>query len=270
MLNHGDDIRPLVLNKNMNDEGKFTFTYSYRDSNASPDFLTDLTVNWETFQNKVLQLNNLNPVDLDRLALKFIHRYNETTNRWFLTVQLCEIYGKPLPDADFMRRHESYLLICRDLYFTINDNGTISEDGSNGLGGSTESRYGVDYFNNVYYGVNRVVLGRNVQCATYSWYVIQKVYSDNQSAERPDNSLFSLCFTSSSYKALLPSKNTYVEYPHCITLFMQYNSTNCLDGNDVVLGNFGNKAANYNSLCPKRCGLFLWNADLPRPLNQTF
>ena len=168
MHNHGDDIRPLVMNKSMNDEGKYNFAYAYRDTEANQSFLTDLSVNWVDFQNAVLQLNNLNPVPMERLAIKFIHRYNALTNRWFLTAQLCEIYGSPLPDTDFMRRYETYLLISRDVYFTINDNGIITQDGSSGLGGTTDSRYGVDYFDNVYYGLNKVVIGRNVQSVTYS------------------------------------------------------------------------------------------------------
>lgn len=270
MHNHGDDIRPLVMNKSMNDEGKYNFAYAYRDTGANQSFLTELNINWVDFQNTVLQLNSLNPVPMERLAIRFIHRYNAVTNRWFLTAQLCEIYGSPLPDTDFMRRYETYLLISRDVYFAINDNGTITLDGSNGLGGTTESRYGVDYFDNVYYGMNKVVIGRNVQSVTYSWSVISKLFTDNQSIERQDVNLFSLTFCHSTYKALLPSKTSYVEFPHCVTLYLKYDNLDCLDDTDVVLGNFANRAADFNSPCPKRCGVYLWNADMARPAEQSF
>jgi len=263
-----EEPRPLVLNKSMNDEGRDSFAYSYRDNNSSQDFLKDLSVNWQTFSNEVLALNQNNPVPLDRLALKFIHRYNENTKRWYVTVQLCEIYGSPLPDTDYARRHESYLLISRDTYFTINDDGTISEDGDTGLGGATEAKYGINYFDNIYYGMNKVVVGKNVQSITFSWFVLQKLHADNCNPNRPDDSLFSIVFSSSSYRAALPSKNTFVEYPHCVTAYMSYDGIDCLDLDTITLGKFGNKAANFNTLCPKRCGIFLWNADLQRPAVQ--
>jgi len=263
-----DSPRALVMNQNMVNEGRTYFTANYRDSNSNPSFLRDLELSWDDFAAAVAQLNNIpNPVPEERLALRFIHRYNTNTNCWYVTVQLCFISGAPLPDPDPNRKYESYQLVCYDNYFDILDGGVIAWNGSAGLSGTVNERWAGDYFANVYYGNNKVVQGINVQSVTYSWVVLQKLRTDNSDPQRPSDQLFSIVFSSSAYKAVLPSPDTDVEYPHCVISYMKYDGVSCLDNGFIRLGDFANKAADYNTVCPMRCNVFLWNSDLPRPIN---
>ena len=260
--------RALVMNQSMLNEGKSYFSSHYRDAGSNPQFLNDIQVNWNDFANAVAMLNNIpNPVPQERIGLKFIHRYNANTNQWYVTVQLCFISGSPLPDPDPNRRYESYLLVSYDNYFDIMDNGTIAWNGSTGLSGSVNERWSSDYFSNVYYGDNKVAQGINVQSAAFSWFVLQKLHSDNYNTQRPNDQLFSLALSSSAYKASLPSPDTDVEYPHCVVAYMKYDGISCVDNGFITLGNFENKVADLNTLCPKRCDVFQWSSDIPRPLS---
>ncbi|MBX2905869.1 MAG: hypothetical protein KF744_07520 [Taibaiella sp.] len=261
-----DSPRALVMNQDMVNEGRSYFTQNYRDSGSNPSFLNDLVVNWTDFAAAVATLSANEPtIPEDRLGLRFIHRYNTTTNCWYVTVQLCFISGSPLPDPDPNRRYESYQLVCFDNYFDIMDGGVIAWNGSTGLSGTVSQRWCPEYFNNVYYGNNKVVQGSNVQSVTYSWFALQKLRTDNSDQLRPNDQLFSIVFSSSAYKATLPSPETDVEYPHCVVAYMKYDGINCLDNGFITLGKFMNKAADYNTGCPKRCAVFLWNSDIPRP-----
>jgi hypothetical protein len=254
------------MNQNMVNEGRAYFTQNYRDSGSNPQFLNDIVLSWDTFAAAVATLSANEPtIAEDRIGLRFIHRYNTNTNCWYVTVQLCAITGSPLPDPDPNRKYESYQLVCYDFYFDIMDGGVIAWNGSAGLSGTVSERWAGDYFNNVYYGANKVVQGSNVQSITYSWFVLQKLRTDNDDQQRPNSQLFGLTLSSSAYKAVLPSPDTDVEYPHCIAAYMKYDGVNCLDNGFITLGDFANKAADYNSLCPKRCGIFLWSSDIPRP-----
>lgn len=261
--------RALVMNQNMVNEGRTYFTTNYRDSNSNPSFLNDIVVNWNDFEAAVAQLNNIaNPIPQERIGLRFIHRYDTNTNGWYVTVQLCFISGAPLPDPDPMRRYESYQLQAFDNYFDILANGSIAWNGSNGLNGSVQERWSGDYFDNVYYGTNKVVQGINVQSIAFSWYVLQKLRNDNSDQQRPNNQLFSLVLSSSAFKAILPSPDTDVEYPHCVAAYMRYDGLACLDNGFITLGKFTNKAADLNTLCPMRCGIFQWSSDIPRPASS--
>lgn len=258
---------PLVLNQPTVDDGKASFAYSYHDNGSNQSFLQNLSVNWQQFSAKVLSLNNAlpQPVAEVRLALRFIHRYMVNQKRWYVTVQLCSIDGAPLPNSNMMRRHENYTLTPLDAYFDVMPDGSIQDNGTTGLAGTIDSWYGQDYFDNVFYGGNKVVAGINTQSATFCWFEISKLYTDNLTPSTPIGQQFTLVLASVSYKLELPSTSSIVEFPHSMALHMCYNGSNCLDGGDIVLGNFLNKAANYNSLCPPRCNGYAWHADIARP-----
>jgi hypothetical protein len=272
-MNSGNDMpdkrstKSLVMTPSMLTDGRASFSYSYRNANSNPNFLQDLKVNWLAFSNQVNNLNNSQPVPLtaERIALRFIHRFNMQNQRWYLTCQLCGIVGAPLPDADVTRRHETYVLNPLPLYFDITTDGQIVNNGSNGLGGDVSSHWGVDYFDNVFFGANKVMKGVNVQSCTMPWHEISKLFTDNLTQDRPIQAQFEIAFTSTSHYVDLPSNDCNVNYPHSLAVYMCYANTNCLEQGDIILGNFKNKAANFTTNCPSKCNVLVWNADMPRP-----
>jgi len=186
-----------------------------------------------------------------------------------LTVQICEITGGRLPITVSPRNYEQFSLSNKSIYFNIKDDSIGAETSPQidaalgGTIGNADGRYGIEYFNNVYYGANKVQIGRNVQSATFAWKEIELLHDENFiTGSRDDDAKFSITFSSASDEADLSANNLYSEFPHAMVIFMKYDQEDCLEDGNTTLGNFQNRASDYNTLCPRRCKEFLCPVEL--------
>ena len=266
----------LVMDKCMVEEAQDNFRYHFRDEDFNEEFLSNLEVKWEQFRTKVEAKNTdamgSTIINYQRLALKFIHRYNPVSNRWYLTVQLCEIIGDPRSNPDPYRRHEIFDLATHDLFFNIDETGIGTESDAVIMAQvpmidptKISPRHCPIYFDSVYFGANKVKKGRDVQSATISWQELLALRNDNNSAG-VDASKFWLVFSSATSEADLSTENTYSLFPHGMVAYIKYVDgaavNECLQPGNIVIGNFNNRAGDYNTLCPRRCLEYLCPIEL--------
>ncbi|PQJ09278.1 hypothetical protein CJD36_018690 [Flavipsychrobacter stenotrophus] len=241
-----------------------TFRQQYNSSAHNPEYSTALTVNWEDFASEVAkQVYGI--IDLKDTALKFIHRYNKAKNRWFLTVQICEI-TTTVPDA---QKPNEYELNCMDIYFDIADTNSIEITDTRLLAGSVYDRYCPSYFSNIYYNRQHVDTALNAHSVIMAWIEFAYLFDHNwyDNSDRTNTSLFEICINAvASQLDMDDDDDALVPYPHCISAHLKYNGVDCLDNDDVVAGNFYNRAGDLNTICPPRCGVYAWPRNLSHAL----
>lgn len=233
--------------------GKKAFVDNYRDTINSATFYEDVTTYWEAFKTAALYAVD-HP---SALALRLIHRYDETSKKWYVTVEKLNM----IPPADMTIKPRIYSLTSRYSFFDILPDGTITPlRTTSNLPTGGYGSYDPAYFNNVYYRGNTVVQGTHIQSVIYSWEEIKQLFCDNT----VDNGIpitnlqfFKIGFTGVSRDAS-PDFS-----PHSIALYMIYNNLQLvINDNTVISTSFNGYGADYDTLCPPSPS-YTW----PTPLN---
>ncbi len=241
--------RAPELNSTAMTAARTYFTDMYSNKNNDASVYTDLVVNMNDFAAKVALINN-GTIATDDLAIKFIHRYDVTNARLYATVQLCEI-GANASRTDTPEPYNLYPLTCMALYFNINIDGSLGTYNGD-LDGTDSDQYSQVYFDNVLYGGEALQLNLNTHGVCMPWNQLVKLAADNVTSNRGTPSLFSIGFAATS-SPIDDTNESSVTYPHCIAVYLSYDGTACLDSTGYIVGNFLNKAADFNSLCPPTC-----------------
>jgi hypothetical protein len=254
-------IPPNGSNISLSELSKATFyfasRYSLNQTNGDPGFPGSFMVRWTDLKSIVDQVTSPsgNPyVAPENLAIRYIHRFDTTTQVWFLTMVMMEMAP---PNATGQRQLTE---IPNQRYDLIN--GLITPSGFIG-------DYDPVYFSNLYYfdGSQYVALDttKHVMSITYPWLIeIEKLYTDNYQNTVPTETVF-LVFSSCSFYAdqSLPNKFANIDWPHTTALSINEGGRSRMANSPVSPGIlFKTRAADMGTLNPPGTGAYILPPDL--------
>lgn len=249
-----------ALQKQTVENNRSLFATHYKDivaPNGSATFYNKLVVVLKDLIDKVTEVNKTNTgatlIPFDDLAIRLIHRYSTTGNFWYLTAQLCSFNRQPVktPNEEI---YNLYTLTPVEKYFNIKP-GTI-ENYTNDLSGTVDSHHATDYFANVKLDGTLVSAtnDQNTKSVTMAWNEFLELYNDNKLLLNPNTTdKFKIIFESGTHQ-FNTGTDSPIPFPHCIMVYLSDLAGNELIANgNFSFGDFENKAANLNSICPQRC-----------------
>jgi hypothetical protein len=238
----------ITLNQTEITNLKTDFLSHYSVSEEDTALQNDLEFSWTDFKDSVL-----GALDPDETIIRFTHRYDPETTKWYLTAAQYSFDGYTGPG--------NYSVSGPEDLFDLNADGTITpyEDGLE-MDGS--NYYDPEYFSNVLYDDEAVELSTNVSSVLISWEELKQLHCDNKNSH-PNEALFKIRFCSISPDCTSDPGYASVTFPHTIAAYMIYDGNALLDNSGNVPGAiFRNKAADFGSACPPTCAVYAWPAGL--------
>ncbi len=261
-----------ALKKQTVESNRLSFSSHYKDSvgaNGSATFYNKLVIGLQDLIDKVTEVNKTNTgavlIPFGDLAIRLIHRYDTGGKFWYLTAQLCSFDNQSIGTAN-EEIYNLYALTPVEKYFNIKP--TAIENYANDLAGNVLSHHCADYFTNVKLDNALVTeINQNTKSVTMAWNEFLELYNDNKTLlnpNTPDN--FKIIFESGTHE-FNTGYDSPITYPHCVMVYLSDLADVALLGNGYFsFGDFKNKAANLNSICPLRCQQLAFPVGfVPRP-----
>lgn len=231
-------------------ECEHTFQNKYSAAGDNPAFYENLNFPWSAFSDTALQ--GMNP---SQFVLGVIHRFDVAASRWWLSAERFTFPG--------YTGAPSYPITSTNTLFDLPAGGPVSPY-SGGLSQGSGSLYDPAYFSDVRFD-SAPINSDYVSRLCFAWAELSQLYSENRdNIPGAVDTLFSInfCSMSSDYSSQIPG-TVLVPFPHCITMYMSYDGKPLLGDSAIVLSTqFVNHAADYSSLCPNSCPVYIWPAGL--------
>ena len=259
-----------ITRKELNN-GLYTFYNSYftnpgRDSGFTKNVIVKLT----DFQSLINSITN--PLSLvyvtspELLMLKFIHRYDQTELKWFLTMAFCEKQTQ-IADPDGLGRTIFPLIEKGPRYDIIDGKISLSTFADN---------YDTEYFDGVCYydGAEYLLLNtsEHVKHVIFPWQdeILTMINDNYPSGAIPANVY--MVFASCSFSCeILPGGPfqtiafpfAAIRYPHGLVIYLNEDGADRLNNDDTIT-TFRNRGADYSTMCPpdSHCPVYIYPADL--------
>lgn len=257
-----DPLNPMVITKDEYEIGRKNFIEHYYLEGCDCKFGgQDLEIPWQQLEEAVSSYSKEN--EIQDVALRMVYCYNPVDEEMNLRIQLCEMqesaqiantYNLIDDVCEWYKIEESELVACQD-----------------------HNLYSNTYFNNFYYCANPPCDGANAQLLadgaaqqlyartiTFPWDMeVMQMYKDNG---YPDDA--KLCFGATSY-VHGNSGDSNIAYPHGLVLYLKDADGYPMLNNDRdSVAIFHNKGADYATLCPKYCGIYVVPTPLPQQQAQ--
>lgn len=252
-------INNLALTATQTSTAQGAFPNHYSLANGVHGFNTLFNVSWLDFADAVNQIIEDMGIAPEKLILQFFHRYDPSTNTWFLTMGGAE-------KADFSVKkvdgNDLYNVTPGTLRFDLLQD-TVTPSDFTGT-------FDVPYRNNFYYKVptsDYICLNTDVSHTVYvnsismPWTAeIQRVLTDN--GVDPYTKDVQLVFSSVTFDYAQPSQFFNVQFPHVICAYLNVDGDDYLD--DTIYPNqlFKMKAADMGTGCPPYTCQYIWPASL--------
>lgn len=253
----------LILTKQEFTDCEDDFKTKYKNLDGD-DFAKPITVKWGSLVVKVEESG----ININKLVLYCMHRYDIALKSWFLTIEFCELVGfTSIPNVatEYPVAHKGkFIDICAD--------GKLRETDVTLLASEIGNLYGPEYMENVTYSplgtIFEPLKKGNIRATVVPWFELRAMYAHNIAGG--DSQKFELCFTSIT-SDFLGSEMSFVQYPHSIAIHSIYDNVPKLDDNDIIITGayFKNKAGDYQTLCPPRCQSYVWPNGL-HGMNEYF
>jgi hypothetical protein len=237
--------------------GQQTFTNHYFLEGCSVDFQgKDIAISFSELYDAVTTFKEANDLTDDEVGLCFVHCYSPEENTLYYRLQLCKLTLSP--DTNHGRR--VYDISGPYTWFEIKD-GSFSPTDISDL-------FDNDYLDHFYYTGSGSCTGgeqlstdtgeeKYVRNFTMPWGLeALKQFQDNDGT--PVNTAdYTLHLAAISHTVSIPS-DAGVAYPHSMAMYLVKNATTILLDNNIYPAQaFKNKAANFNSMCPPQCAVYI-------------
>lgn len=248
----GKDISAAILARAKHDFG--TFYAMLWTIDGIDDFfpLNDtIEVPFQEFKNKVMGFINATGVAESEVGIKFYHRLDPASNKWFLTMEMCKLTAvKPasVPPVYDVMPFPAFR------YDIIGSSAPVISS----FTGSSDAQYFsyVYYFDYVTGTYNQVNTTDHVNSIIFPWYSEIRLLAEQNGLYNDANAVLAFCSCSFQLNAPDIGVIANVEWPHEIVMHMKNGTYNCLGVNDPVIGPFNNSGADIGGLCPPNCNTY--------------
>lgn len=247
------------------------------------EFGPNIKVNAEEFYTKVKTVFDRHTLNNQYYAIRFFHRYDLGTKKWFLTAECgtIEKAGTEVTGNGSYTEHVFQPITSPSPYTSRIDikNGIIT--GNSTFNGTIDMgcEYDPNYFNNIYEITNIDISGHvittgslhpslHVSSMIFPWEIeLKKLFEHNgfPLSELGSHDNLEIVFSPyTGYAGVSPdiSPISFVRWPHLVAIHLRNDGQDLLNtthSNKI----FQNKAANFSSMCPPRCNKYTWSYDLP-------
>ncbi|XZF15408.1 hypothetical protein ACTHGU_04660 [Chitinophagaceae bacterium MMS25-I14] len=249
----------LAMTLDNTNAAKNSFNQRYFLAGGNPNFVKEFTVSWTDFASAVQQILDSTLFPEALLMLQFIHRFDASTNTWFLTMGGAR---RSQDSIGIVSNNKLYSVMPSDMRFDLKQ-GQVTQSAFTGI-------YDDMYFKSLYYKYDTGALTqlstdtshvKFVSVFTMPWQAeILKVFTDNQ--VDPDTSNVQLKFSCISPDYHQPSALSNVEFPHVGALYLNVNGVDYLDNNTYSDLQFKRKAADMASTNPPYNCQYVWPSAL--------
>lgn len=245
---------------------------------ASPHFATGIKVKLSDF---LTAFNNVIPSipANDYGAIKLIHRYDTGSNKWHLTVECGTIPKTGVQNHGLESNTFNHAFTPANIQSPDTNRFDIDTSGNISPNSTFMGNFDPDYFGNVKEikddGSQVDLLDTDhVNYTVFPWEceVLELCRDNNIDPSNPTaipdtiNMVFEpiVTFAPNLLSTMTPLSN--VNWPHITVLYLNDNNGDYLDnsGDTTETGKFQMKGANFSTICPPRCGIYLWTPDLPK------
>jgi len=241
----------LVLSANALNAVVADFALSYYAGAVGTSFVSHVSINWNLFKNNIL--TGIAASDFERVAVRFIHRYQPSAMRWFLCAEVLLLKpNKSYTTADGL--YNVYEIDTVGNRYDINNgNMTVSTLPAN-------EHHDQEYFTNVIDSNGALDPQVHVKSIIIPWQrELLKMYQDNALDNTANDVL--LKFVSCTMDCSDDLDQSYIAWPHGIAVYLTQQGTEHVDNNNYAVI-FRNKAADFGSMCPPRCDAYYRPFDL--------
>lgn len=241
---------PMVISQDEYTLGRTSFQQHYYLANCNSIFGgQDLTIPWSTLNNAVTAFCSQYSVAAANVALRFVYCYNVSTQCLYLRLQLC-VMQQASPGSN------TYNLLSSPVAWYQITQGTMAATQTTALEDPA-------YLTNFYYSDTTTCNVATLQplsgdqgqvyvrTITYPWQnEVYQMYLDNQG--QPD---YKISFGACSY--IRQDQNTLNIWPHGIVMYLSTAAgVPLLDNNNYIVM-FHNKGADYGTMCPPTCNVYV-------------
>ena len=240
---------PMVITLDHFNKLREHFKQHYFLSNCNANFGgQDIQIPWNSFAFIVQNFIASTQAKPDRVAFRFVHCFDSQKNELYLRLQLCTMVQDPAKPTYFK------LDTTKCEWYTIED-GSIAPTGVTDL-------YDQNYLNNFYYceadicSVTTLVNLASDKDATkfvrnqvFPW--TQELYCLFTDNSNPQNT--TICFAAGAHEGASPA----VKYPHNLVIYLRQKDGTPLMDNTIYNLEFQMKAADYSTLCPSVCNVYI-------------
>jgi hypothetical protein len=249
-----DENNPMIVTLDRFTKMRENFMSHYFLANCNPNFGgQEIQVPWNSFSLAIHNFMNSTEVAPKNTAMRLVHCYDAAQNVLYVRMQVLAmepIQGEP----------RKFLLIEDPSAWYQLANGTIVPTTDTEL-------YDNTYFDNFYYcntpencnpstlaplsdDADGTIYTRTV---TVPWLEMRQLFADNR---RPANA--TLCIDAS---CRLTQNDPECTFQHGLVCYLRkHDGTPMLD-NDEAVRPFQNKAADFGTLCPDNCGVYILPKD---------
>ncbi len=251
-----DDV--MAISKAEYEAGRKNFTEHYYRAGCDNKFGgQDLEIPWQQLSDAVQAYQRDNPSV--EVGLRIVYCFEPETGNLKLRMQLCKM-------EESEEIANTYILVddvCA-WYKIKNSNLVPCKD---------HNLVSKNYFTNFYYCATPPCDGKNAQLLadgasdqlyartiTFPWTLeVQQLYLDNNS---PENA--TICFGATSY-VHANSGDAKIAFPHGLVLYLKdADGHPLLDNDKDSVAIFHNKGADFGTLCPTKCKVYI----VPVPITQ--
>lgn len=253
-IQKGDNsLDPRVISLQDYIDGRANFSLHYYYTSAQASFGGQvIEIPWGPLNDAVQQYMDATETSAEDVAMRFVHCFDPgPAGELYLRLQICKLV--PTADPPPPGVEQVFLLDTTDATWYSINNGSLEPTDNQDL-------YGTEYLNNFYYKFEPQAQEMEVLAAGPDKYVknlvlpwgdeILKVYQQNGS---PANA--NINFAACSYISTPEHAN--VEWPHGMVIFLSNNQGEPYLDNNNYISIFHNKGADYGSLCPPNCNVYL-------------
>lgn len=217
-----------------------SFKGMYSVSGVS-DFAPSIAIKWTDLVAAVETNGGI--ANIQEIALRFIHRYDKTSQVWFLTMEVCQ-----------MDMTTGALVAYGNRYDLMNNTITTS---------SFTGNYDPVYFDYVLFDGKGIDPNTFVHNVVFPWYQeISEIHCQNNLPLTDTHSAAVFTACTFDYSAEVPAK-CLVDWPHTIVVYMAAEGHGIYVDDAEYTHMFTNRAGDVGSMCPPRCNVYDWPAALP-------
>lgn len=244
-------------------QGRANFKAHYYRTGCNPSIGgQDLQIPWVQLYNAVQTF--IQTTYMTSVGVRIVYCYDVTTNALNLRIQLCSMAQTPQAQTT----NTFALITTQCAWYKIQNGGLVTALDTN--------LYDTPYLTNLCYcpappcnGTNCIPLSTDTQSQNYARTItfpwqeeILQMYLDNGSPQGA-----SICFGATSYTHA-NSGDSNIAFPHGIVMYLKGVDGKAMLNNDQdTISIFHNKGADYGTLCPKYCNVYVFppNVSCPDP-----
>lgn len=249
---NSSDPRVISLEAYMNGRANFDLHYYYSHTEASFGGQV-IDAQWNDLQAAVTDYVNTSGTPEAQVALRFVHCFSPVDPaELFLRMQICGMVPSPLPVPPGAQAIFDLDTSNSKWYEIRNGAITVTND---------EELFGPMYLETFFYKtepqsaeMERLVDGPHkfVRNLVLPWALeIKLMYLENG---HPENA--GIHFAACSYTEANPAYS-HVEWPHGMVVYLSNSEGHAMLDNTAYISIFHNKGADYSTICPPNCGVYI-------------